>query len=97
MCVWKADSRGNMAPSVQYRRKNTSITAAVFCGGPSHSTDALAQVRRSPGTITIPRVVHRSGRVGSDFAGQVEEGGGGGVLTQRTTGTEGVSGSLVNE
>ncbi|CAN0370045.1 unnamed protein product [Pylaiella littoralis] len=43
VCVWKADARGNMAPSVQYRRKNSAITAAVFCGGPSHSADALAQ------------------------------------------------------
>lgn len=42
--MWKADARGNMAPSVQYRRKNSAITAAVFCGGPSHSADALAQV-----------------------------------------------------
>lgn len=47
VCVWKADARGNMAPSVQYRRKNSAITAAVFCGGPSHSADALAQVRCS--------------------------------------------------
>lgn len=43
--MWKADARGNMAPSVQYRRKNSAVTAAVFCGGPSHSADALAQVR----------------------------------------------------
>ncbi|CAN0099903.1 unnamed protein product, partial [Scytosiphon promiscuus] len=43
VCVWKADARGNMAPSVQYRRKNSAITAAVFCGGPAHSADALAQ------------------------------------------------------
>lgn len=46
--MWKADARGNMAPSVQYRRKNSAITAAVFCGGPSHSADALAQVSRTP-------------------------------------------------
>lgn len=45
--MWKADARGNMAPSVQYRRKNSAITAAVFCGGPSHSADALAQVSRT--------------------------------------------------
>ncbi|CAM9668740.1 unnamed protein product, partial [Ectocarpus sp. 12 AP-2014] len=43
ICVWKADARGNMAPSVQYRRKNSAITAAVFCGSPSQSADALAQ------------------------------------------------------
>lgn len=42
--MWKADARGNMAPSVQYRRKTSAVTAAVFCGGPSHSADALAQV-----------------------------------------------------
>lgn len=34
-----------MAPSVQYRRKGGAITVAVFCGGPLHSPDALAQVR----------------------------------------------------
>lgn len=44
VCVWKADARGNMAPSVQYRRKNSAVTAAVYCSGPAHSADALAQV-----------------------------------------------------
>lgn len=33
-----------MSPSVQYRRKNSAITEVVFCGGPPHSADTLAQV-----------------------------------------------------
>lgn len=41
-----------MAPSVQYRRKNSAIRAAVFCGGPSHSSDALAQVNGDIALIT---------------------------------------------
>lgn len=30
-CAWKGDTRGNITPSVQYRKKSP-LTAAVFCG-----------------------------------------------------------------
>ncbi|CAM9286859.1 unnamed protein product [Discosporangium mesarthrocarpum] len=46
-CVWKVDGRGNITPSVQYR-KNSSVTAAVFCTGPENTSDILSQQAFSP-------------------------------------------------
>lgn len=63
VCVWKADARGNMAPSVQYRRKNSAVTAAVFCGGPAHSADALAQVGDETSLSSSRSAVQIHGRI----------------------------------
>ncbi|CAM9713946.1 unnamed protein product, partial [Choristocarpus tenellus] len=43
VCIWKVDGRGNVTPSLQYRR-NSTITAAVFCPVPAQTTEMMAQV-----------------------------------------------------